>query len=185
VDRTEAERPGDRILALRRDVPQRRGLGEHAAGLRHDRHADRGHLDARLAALEQLDAEFVLEPRDGERERRLRDMHLLGRAPEAALLRDRDQVAQLDQRHPGPLTPAESKLAMPAWQSTAARTTARRARRRRPRPGACRDRAAGARSMPIARSSRRMRPARPSGGRPAMIERVRSRRCRARRRRRW
>ena len=55
------------------------------------------HADAR--ALEQLDAELVLEVANASRQRRLRDVQARGRTTDVAFFRDGDERFELQQRH--------------------------------------------------------------------------------------
>jgi hypothetical protein len=56
-------------------------------------------------AIEQLDAELRLEPANLRRQSRLSDPQALGSAREAALFRDRDEVAEMTEFHCHLLTP--------------------------------------------------------------------------------
>jgi hypothetical protein len=56
-------------------------------------------LDAKICSLEQLDAEVFLKRLDLAGDRRLRDEKPDGRAAEAALFRDCDEIFQLTQIH--------------------------------------------------------------------------------------
>ena len=51
------------------------------------------------AAIEKTHAEFILELLDLAAQRRLRDMQLVGRAPEAALGGDRREISQVTKFH--------------------------------------------------------------------------------------
>jgi hypothetical protein len=57
----------------------------------------RGELDAAAAAVEKRDPQALLERPDGARERRLRDVKRLGRAPEMQPLGHRYEIPQLPQ----------------------------------------------------------------------------------------
>ncbi len=99
VDHADPQRPGDRILAALGDLLDRRRLLDHLLRLAHDLLAERGHADLARAAFEQLDVELLLELLDRHAQGRLRDETGLGGAPEMALPRHGDDVAQLGQRH--------------------------------------------------------------------------------------
>jgi hypothetical protein len=51
------------------------------------------------AAIEKADAEFILQLLDLATQRRLCDMQLVGRAPEAALSSDRREISQMTKFH--------------------------------------------------------------------------------------
>ncbi len=90
----------DQLIASRlRDVANARRLLEHLLRLLDDALADRRHGDLGLAALEELRIELVFELLYRHRQRGLADEAALRRASEAALLRDRDDVAQLVEGH--------------------------------------------------------------------------------------
>ena len=99
VDDAEPQRAGELVAPADRDLADARRLLEHLLRLLDDPLADRRDRDLALAALEQRRAELLLELLDRDRQRRLADEALARRAAEAALLRDRDDVAQLVQRH--------------------------------------------------------------------------------------
>ena len=61
--------------------------------------AGRRELDFPGAALEQHGADLLLQLLDLMRQRRLRDVKLLGRAREAARLRDREKIPDVTQFH--------------------------------------------------------------------------------------
>ena len=117
VRRVAADR-GDRVLALAgadrrrdadadgpgRDAARLAGRGEGGVGGRQgparglqQRRAGRRQPHLARGALDQLDAELVLEPRDGLRDGLLADAEARGGAGEAALLGDRDEGPQLAQ----------------------------------------------------------------------------------------
>ncbi len=74
-------------------------LGEDAPRPLGDRLAGVGSDDAPARALEELDAELVLEPAHLVRERRLGDVELLGGAGEVAMPGDGLDVPELAQLH--------------------------------------------------------------------------------------
>src|SRR6185312_3766264 len=78
-----------------------RSLRGHQRGARpvEEELAGLGQIHAARVALEQTDAELALEPADLRRQSGLGDPELLGRAREAALLRDRDEVSKVTELH--------------------------------------------------------------------------------------
>src|SRR5690606_62488 len=84
--------PADPLLGL---VDQ----GEDVAGRGRQRAAGRGHGDASGVAGQQRAVELLLELLDGGGERRLCDAELLGRGGQVADLRDRTEVAEMNQVH--------------------------------------------------------------------------------------
>ena len=99
VDRAEAQRRGELVLALLGDVLDRRRFLEHALRLLDDAVAHRCHRHFAAAALEKRHAELVLQLLDRDRQRRLAHEAFFRRAPEVALAGERDDVTQLGQRH--------------------------------------------------------------------------------------
>ena len=86
-------------------------LGEDAPGADEEGRAGRRQRDAAIAALEQRQAERVLELADRLAERRLRHVQALGGAVEIQFLGDGDELAQ----EPRLDHSACSCLASPAW----------------------------------------------------------------------
>jgi hypothetical protein len=84
VDDAQAQRARQRILALLGDLLDRRGLLQHPLGLLDDLRADRCDAHLGAAALEELDAEFVLQLLDRDRKRRLAHEAGLRRPSEVA-----------------------------------------------------------------------------------------------------
>jgi len=118
VDHAEAQRPDQLVATGLRDLLDPRRLLEHALRLLDDALAHRRDRDLALAALEERRAELVLELLDRDRERRLRHEALRRGAPEASFLRDRDDVAQLVQRHDRAASPGKrARLARNAANS--------------------------------------------------------------------
>ena len=72
-------------------------LGERAAGARDEQLAGRGERDVPRRAVDERDADLVLEPLDLLRERGLSDAQPRRRAREVALVGERHEVAQLAQ----------------------------------------------------------------------------------------
>src|SRR4029077_17399865 len=70
---------------------------EHRLRLLEQLGAGRREAHAARMALKQLHAHLRLELRDRARERRLREVELLGRARDLALFRSDDEIAQLTQ----------------------------------------------------------------------------------------
>ena len=99
VDDAEPEHADQLVAPGQRNVADACRLLEHLLRLLDDALADRGDADLGLAALEELRAELLLELLDGDRQRGLAHEAALRSAAEALLLRDRDQVAQLVERH--------------------------------------------------------------------------------------
>ena len=95
VDDAEPEQTDQLVAASLGDVANPRGFLEHLVRLLDDAFADRSHGDLGLAALEELRSQLLLELLDSDRQRRLAHKAALRGAPEAFLLRDRDDVAQL------------------------------------------------------------------------------------------
>jgi hypothetical protein len=83
-------------------------LGEHALRVAEDHAPLGGELDASARAPEHLDAELLLEPPDLLRDRRLRQVELLTRLGQRAMLGDGDDRAQMTELH-APIVPAERR----------------------------------------------------------------------------
>ena len=66
MDHAHAQRPGQRIVALARDLPDTGAFLQHLLRLRHDALPDRRHADLGAAAFEQGHAQLVLELADGD-----------------------------------------------------------------------------------------------------------------------
>ena len=99
VDDAELERSRELVAPGLRELADARGFLEHPLRLLDDALADRRDGDLGLAALEQRRAELLLELVDRHRQRRLAHEALGRGAAEAPLLRDRDDVAELVERH--------------------------------------------------------------------------------------
>ena len=97
-DDADAQRPGQRIAQPPGGVDQIVGVDQHAARALDQVLARRREQHAPAVALEQAHAERALELRELRAQRRLRHAALLGRAPEAARVGDRDRVLELAQR---------------------------------------------------------------------------------------
>ncbi|MNQ87628.1 hypothetical protein D3C85_1028590 [compost metagenome] len=78
-------------------------LHRDALGARQHHGAERRELVALADAVDELHAELLLEHLDAAAERRLRQVHLLGRAAEGAGFGEREQVVELLEVHGGPL----------------------------------------------------------------------------------
>ena len=86
-------RPVERAASAAASVTRARSRKSSPASVRSD--------PARMA-LEQTDAELTLEPADLRRQAGLGDPEPLGRAGEAALVRDRDEISKVTELHVGP-----------------------------------------------------------------------------------
>ena len=96
-DDADGERARQRIAEPPGGVDQIVGVDQHAPGAFDQVLARRREQHAPAIALEQADAERALELRELRAQRRLRDTALLGGAPEAARVGDRDRVLELPQ----------------------------------------------------------------------------------------
>jgi hypothetical protein len=79
---------------LGHEVP---GRGQDLPGLGQDVHAGRGRSDGPAGAVQQPDAENLLERHQVARHRRLRDAEFDGGVGEGSRVDDRDQAAQVPQ----------------------------------------------------------------------------------------
>ena len=99
VDDAQAQHALERVAALARHRLHALGLLQRAARLRHDLLAGLGEEHAALAALEQRDAEFLLEVLHGGGQARLADEAALGGLAEMARFGDGDDVPEFGQCH--------------------------------------------------------------------------------------
>jgi hypothetical protein len=99
VNGAQPQRPRQRVAAGGGEVLDARSLFEHALRLLDDLLAGRRHCDFARPALEQRDAELLLELLHRHGKRGLRHEAGLRRVPEVPLARHRDDVAQLRERH--------------------------------------------------------------------------------------
>src|SRR5262245_25354810 len=81
-------------------------LGQDRARVREEGVPGVRQRDAARRALEERDAELVLELADAAAERRLRDVEHLGGARDVARLRDGDEIAHLAEAHAASITRA-------------------------------------------------------------------------------
>jgi len=102
VDGAHPQRTAQGVLAGLGDLLDLARLDQHPLGLLDDAFAQLGDLDVTGAALEEHDAELLLDFLDGHGQRRLTDVTLLGGAPEVAFPRERDDVLQIGQCHEKP-----------------------------------------------------------------------------------
>ncbi len=99
--RVEADRQLAQLAACRaaRHGDRPFGLRQGGARLGQEEGADIGQLDIAAAAIEQADAEFLLQHLDLVAERRLRDAEPLGGLAEMEFLGDADEVTKVAQFH--------------------------------------------------------------------------------------
>src|SRR4051812_17703919 len=100
-------------------------LLEHAARLLEHRRAGDGQRHAALSAVEEPDAELVLELADLLADRRLSDVQALCGASEVQLLCDRDEVPQMAKFHAGHPPGRRRRCRRPgedSWSADASRT---------------------------------------------------------------
>ena len=88
-------------------------LDQHAFGAPDEDVPDRRQRHAELAALEQDDAQLLLQFLDAARHGRLRQPQVLGRRPQAASLHDGDYIPQMVELHdpeclPSAQTPSDA-----------------------------------------------------------------------------
>src|SRR5690606_27372975 len=110
VDHPEAQRAGQRILAGGGNFMDLRGLHQYLRGLRADTAAGFGDLHLGGAALEQLHAELFLDLLDRHGKRGLADMALFRGPPEVAFAGQRDEIAEVGERHGGPCRAGAGRL---------------------------------------------------------------------------
>jgi hypothetical protein len=99
VDCADAQRARELVFALGGDVPDRGGFFEHALRLLDDARAERRHADVRRMALEQRDAQLLLEFLDRDGQGWLAHETFFGGAAEMPFARERDDVAQFGESH--------------------------------------------------------------------------------------
>ena len=99
VNDPQAQDALERVAPLARDRLHALGLLQRAARLRHDLLARLGEEHAALAALEQLDAQLLLEVLHGCGQTRLRDEAALRGLAEMARFGDGDDVPEFGQCH--------------------------------------------------------------------------------------
>jgi hypothetical protein len=104
VYRAEAQRSNKLVLALRREVLDRRRFLEHALRLLDDPRARGRHRDFGAPALKQRDAELVLELFHRDRQGGLAHEAFFRGAAEMALAREGDDVAKLCEGHLLPIS---------------------------------------------------------------------------------
>ncbi len=126
----EAERqpPDLPVLGARRRTARAVGRGEHCARLRHEGAAGFGQCHLPLGAMEQSDAEIVLELLDLARQRRLSDVQPFRRTAEVKLLGNGKKVAEVAQLHRDSL--ASDPYGLPFRPRCAERHRRRRPERR-------------------------------------------------------
>ncbi len=90
---------GFRILRAPRDLPDLLDLVEHFARALRDLAADFGQQHLARRALDQRDAELVLELANLRRQRRLADEARLGRAAEMLVFGQRNQISEVTEIH--------------------------------------------------------------------------------------
>ncbi len=99
VDRAKAQRAGEIVLALRREVLDHVGFFQHPLRLFDDALPNRRDCHFSRAALEQRDAEFIFEFFDRDRQCRLADETFFRGAAEMALACDGDDITQFGEGH--------------------------------------------------------------------------------------
>lgn len=97
VDEAQPQRAAEAGARAARHGHRALGLFERAPRFEQERFAGRREPRAAVVALEQCDAQFVLELADRRAERRLSHVQSLGRAPEAERFGDRDELPELAQ----------------------------------------------------------------------------------------
>jgi hypothetical protein len=100
-DRADRDTPAQQAGELVDGAAHRLGGRDRRAGVDEHGGADLGRADGPRAAVEERVAELGLEALDLGADARLGDVQALGRAGEASLVGDRDEIAQLAQLHNG------------------------------------------------------------------------------------
>ena len=117
-DYAHSQAPAEPLVHLADPAAQIFSLGQNALGMFEHQFALPCQADELVSALDNWRAKVLLELTDCRRQRRLRDVAGLRRSTEMFFARERDEIFQLPQHHPGIVAPfARARLSRANGQS--------------------------------------------------------------------